>query len=143
MQRQEFRSTSPEATRAFAREFGAALEPGTVIALHGDLGAGKTCFTQGMAEGLGVTGPVQSPTYTLASEYQGRLHLVHIDLYRIHGPNDAYSVGIEDYLEPVGVTVLEWAERISPILPAHTIHIRLEHGESDDVRHIRIEGSRP
>lgn len=142
MQRETFRSTSPDATRAFARRLAASLRPGDVVALHGDLGAGKTCFTQGLAEGLGVTDFVQSPTYTLVNELPGRIPLVHIDLYRLRGPADAPSIGLEDYFDGPGVTVIEWAERVLPLLPPRTIHVHLAH-EPDGGRSIRVEGSGP
>lgn len=127
-------SRSPEETRRFAARLAESLRPGTVIALHGDLGAGKTCFTQGLAQGLGVTRDVTSPTFTLVGEHPGRLRLHHIDLYRIHSVQEALNLGIDEYLHSAGVTVIEWAERIEPILPASTIHIRLEPGEQPNER---------
>ena len=115
-----------------------SLPAGTVIALHGDLGAGKTCFVKGLARGLDVEGPVHSPTFTLINEYRGRLPLYHLDLYRLHGPEDALAIGIDQYLPGDGITAIEWADRIESILPANTIHIMLLHGDEPDHREIRI-----
>lgn len=135
----EFHTDSPAATARVAAGIAADLQPGTVIALHGDLGAGKTCFTQGLADALGIQQDIVSPTYTLVSEYHGRLKLNHIDLYRVRNPNEALNLGIEDYLFPDGVTVIEWAERIASLLPANTMHIRLEPGNRECERTIRVE----
>jgi tRNA threonylcarbamoyladenosine biosynthesis protein TsaE len=130
----------PDETRRLALDLAAGLKPGSVIALHGDLGAGKTCFTQGLAEGLGVERPVTSPTFTLVDEHPGRLKLNHIDLYRIHTVQEALNMGIDDYLHGDGVTVIEWAERIASLLPPHTLHISLKAGNEPDEREIRMEG---
>lgn len=133
-----FISTSPDETMAWAMTWVHALPAGTVIALHGDLGAGKTCFVQGLARGLDVTSPVHSPTFTLINEYRGRLPLYHLDLYRLRGPQDALDIGIDQYLPGDGITAIEWADRIESILPADTIHVMLTHGDEPDRREIRI-----
>ena len=109
-----------------------------VIALHGNLGAGKTCFTQGLAQAAGVTEPVCSPTYTLISEYQGTIPFHHIDLYRLSGPQEALDLGIDEYLETDGITVIEWAERAGELLPPFTIHVRLTRGDDEQARTIEI-----
>jgi tRNA threonylcarbamoyladenosine biosynthesis protein TsaE len=109
-----------------------------VIALHGNLGAGKTCFTQGLAQAAGVKEPVCSPTYTIISEYRGTVPFHHIDLYRLGGPEEAFDLGLNDYLEAGGITVIEWAERAAELLPPSTIHIRLERGDGEERRTIRI-----
>jgi len=109
-----------------------------VIALHGNLGAGKTCFTQGLAQAAGVREPVCSPTYTLISEYQGTVPFHHIDLYRLGGPEEAYDLGLDEYLETDGITVIEWAERAAEMLPSHTLHIRLTRGDDEHLRTIEI-----
>jgi tRNA threonylcarbamoyladenosine biosynthesis protein TsaE len=114
------------------------LEKPVVVALHGNLGAGKTCFTQGLAQAAGVKEPVCSPTYTLISEYQGTVPFHHIDLYRLGGPEEAYDLGLDEYLETAGITVIEWAERAAELLPPHTIHIRLERGGEECLRRIEI-----
>jgi tRNA threonylcarbamoyladenosine biosynthesis protein TsaE len=108
-----FISHSPAATEALGEKFGRAAERGLVLALSGDLGAGKTQFVRGLARGLGVAGRVHSPTFTLVNEYGGgRLKLFHLDLYRLETPEQILTAGIEDYLSPDGVAVVEWAERL-------------------------------
>lgn len=138
-------SHSPEETRAVAARLAPALRPGSVLALHGDLGAGKTCFIQGLAEALGVTDAVSSPTYTLISEYQGRLPFYHADLYRLDDPAEALRTGLDEYLHGHGVTAVEWAERAGGLMPPHTIHVRLSAGEfpGDRVIEITEGGDRP
>ena len=117
---------SPEETWALAAELAGELGSGTVIALHGDLGAGKTCFIQGYAAALGIDEPVTSPTYTLIGEYQGgRLPLHHIDLYRLSGPEEALGLGLEEYFDADGITAIEWAERAEGLLPPDLLHIRI------------------
>jgi tRNA threonylcarbamoyladenosine biosynthesis protein TsaE len=106
-------SHNPEETEALGEEFGRSARSGLVIALSGDLGAGKTRFVKGLARGLGVPGRVHSPTFTLVNEYAGgRLKLFHLDLYRLETSEQILSAGIEEYLKPDGVSVIEWAERI-------------------------------
>jgi tRNA threonylcarbamoyladenosine biosynthesis protein TsaE len=103
---------SPAETEALGETFGRAVQVGTVIALGGDLGAGKTEWVKGLARGLGISGRVHSPTFTLVNEYRGgRLTLFHLDLYRLETRESVRSAGIEDYLQPVGVSVIEWPER--------------------------------
>lgn len=108
----EFISRSDEETRRFAEELGKRLEAGTVILYNGDLGAGKTTFTKGIAAGLGVSEPVTSPTFALVNEYYGRLPLFHFDLYRINSFDDLYAIGFFDYLDRGGVIAAEWSENI-------------------------------
>jgi tRNA threonylcarbamoyladenosine biosynthesis protein TsaE len=131
-------SNSPEETQGMATEFFRTLELPAVVALHGNLGAGKTCFTQGLAQAAGVREPVCSPTYTLISEYQGDIPFHHIDLYRLGGPEEAYDLGFDEVLETAGLTVIEWPERAAELLPPHTVHFRLEHGETDTQRILSI-----
>jgi tRNA threonylcarbamoyladenosine biosynthesis protein TsaE len=131
-------SNSPSDTWNIASEFFQTLEKPAVIALHGNLGAGKTCFTQGLAQAAGVKEPVCSPTYTLISEYRGAVPFHHIDLYRLGGPEEAFDLGLDEYLETDGITVIEWAERAAELLPSSTIHIRLDRGEGEEQRIIRI-----
>jgi tRNA threonylcarbamoyladenosine biosynthesis protein TsaE len=108
-----FISHSPAETEALGEKIGRAAERGLVLALSGDLGAGKTQFVKGFARGLGVTARVHSPTFTLVNEYGGgRLKLFHLDLYRLETPAQIRSAGIEEFLTPDGVTVVEWAERL-------------------------------
>lgn len=106
-------SHSPAETEALGENFGRAAERGWVIALSGDLGAGKTQFVKGLARGLGISTRVHSPTFTLVAEYTGgRLTLFHLDLYRLETTEEIRGAGIEEFLEPVGVAVIEWAERL-------------------------------
>ena len=120
-------SHSAAETIAFGQRLADNLGPGDVVALHGELGAGKTCLVKGIARGLGVTQDVTSPTFTIVHEYRGgRLHLVHVDLYRLDTPQQAAAVGIEDHFYGEAVTVIEWAEKISQLLPPRTINVRLE-----------------
>ena len=125
-------------TWQIAAEFFQTLEKPAVIALHGNLGAGKTCFTQGLAQAAGVKEPVCSPTYTIISEYYGTVPFHHIDLYRLGGPEEAFDLGLDDYLETDGITVIEWAERAAEMLPPSTVHLRIDRGENDEQRIIRI-----
>ena len=109
----EFISHSPAETESLGESWGRAAQCGLVIALSGDLGAGKTQLVRGLARGLGVTTRVHSPTFTLVNEYNsGRLKLFHLDLYRLETPEQLYSAGIEEFLKPDGVAVIEWAERL-------------------------------
>ncbi|MBN1268927.1 MAG: tRNA (adenosine(37)-N6)-threonylcarbamoyltransferase complex ATPase subunit type 1 TsaE [Kiritimatiellae bacterium] len=135
-------SSSPEETHAIARDLAARLGPGAVLAFHGELGAGKTCFIQGLAEGLGVTQAVNSPTFMIVNEYRGRLPLYHIDLYRIHGEEDALNLGLDEYLHGRGVTAIEWAEKVERLLPPAAVHITLEMRTVEEERIIIIGPSR-
>jgi len=130
---------SPEETRSLASALAARLKPGDVLALHGDLGAGKTCFIQGLARALDVDQPVSSPTYTLVNEYKGTLPLYHIDLYRLRHADEALDFGLDEYLDGAGITAIEWAERAEQVLPARTIHVRLRHGRDENEREVRVE----
>lgn len=109
----EFISHSPTETETLGERWGREVKCGLVIALSGDLGAGKTQLVKGIARGLGVTARVHSPTFTLVNEYNGgRLRLFHLDLYRLETPEQIHGAGIEEFLQPDGVTVIEWAERL-------------------------------
>ncbi len=131
-------TTSPEETWALAAELADELGPGTVIALHGDLGAGKTCFIQGYAAALGIDDPITSPTYTLIGEYEGRLPLHHIDLYRLSGPEEALGLGLEEYFDANGITAIEWAERAEGLLPPNLLHIQIAVDSETGTRTFRI-----
>ena len=139
MTRQRLTTDSAEATRALGARLGQAARPGDVIALSGDLGAGKTCLVQGLAAGLGVGGPVTSPTFVLVAEYAGRLPLYHVDLYRTESLEEIRALGLEEMLHGDGVTVIEWAEKADPILPARTIHVRIE-GAGEEPREVEVAG---
>jgi tRNA threonylcarbamoyladenosine biosynthesis protein TsaE len=109
-----FISHSPAETESLGEKFGRAAQSGFVFALSGELGAGKTQFVKGLAQGLGISARVHSPTFTLVNEYAGgRLKLFHLDLYRLETPAQIFSAGIEEFLRPDGVSVIEWAERIA------------------------------
>ena len=136
-------------TRSVAgtEELGAALarklQPGDVIAYEGDLGAGKTAFTRGLARGLGIDEPVTSPTYTIVNEYpRGRLPLFHFDMYRLSGPDDLFDLGWEDYLVRGGVCAVEWSENVREALE-DPITVRIETDPAEeDLRKITISGGR-
>lgn len=130
-------TASPEETRRAGERLGARLQPGDVVALIGELGAGKTCFIQGLAHGLGVTGDVTSPTFVLVNEYRGRLPIHHLDAYRTGSLTELADLGIEEMLHGDGVTVIEWADKLLPLLPARTITVRLS-GLGDEPRRIAI-----
>ena len=134
-------SHSVAETHALAARWARRACPGDVLALHGDLGSGKTCFAQGFARALGVTSAVTSPTFALIQEYRsGRLPLYHVDLYRLAGPRETLGLGLEEYLDGDGVTLIEWAERAGPLLPARTVHLHFEAGSAPEERRIRVEG---
>ena len=119
-------SQSIEDTLTFGERLAREVQRGDVIALIGDLGAGKTALVKGLARGLGVTQAVTSPTFTLVHEYSGgRLPLFHVDLYRLDNLEQALAIGIEDYLNGAGVTAIEWAEKIESLLPPRTTRVRI------------------
>ena len=110
-----------------------------VYALHGDLGAGKTALTAGIAAALDINQPIKSPTFTIINEYAGGgLPLYHIDLYRLNSPDEALMLGLEDYLESNGVTVVEWPERATELFPKNTVHITLTPLDDPKHREIRL-----
>ena len=129
----------PEETEALGEKLAQRLRPGDVIAFYGDLGAGKTAFTRGLARGLGVTEPVTSPTYTIVNEYlSGRLPLFHFDMYRLGSAEELFDIGWEDYLERGGVCAVEWSENVEESLAgAITVTIRRL---DDSQREIILEG---
>lgn len=120
-------SFSPEITEQTGYEIGQKIKAGAVICLNGDLGVGKTVFTQGFARGLGIDEPVNSPTFTIIQEYEeGRLPLYHFDVYRITGPWDMDDLGYEDYFYGQGVCLIEWGSLIEELLPEDTIYVTIE-----------------
>ena len=123
---EEYITHSPDETEAVGEKLSKTLIGGEVIAFKGGLGAGKTCFTRGLARGLGFTGTVTSPTFALINEYLGgRLPLYHFDMYRVSGWEDLYSTGFFDYIESGGVIAAEWSENIEAALPEDTIFIEI------------------
>ena len=123
-------SHSPAETIALARTLAATLRRGAVLALSGDLGAGKTHFVKGLAAGLGTAASVTSPTFTLLHEYPGgRLPLYHFDFYRLDTADEALRIGLDEYLDGDGACVIEWAEKFPALLPPHTRWLRFSHRE--------------
>ena len=134
-----FITNSPEETERVGAALGAVLMPGTVLAYEGDLGAGKTAFTRGLARGLGAEDMVTSPTYTIVNEYlSGRMPLFHFDMYRLASSDDLWDIGWEDYLERGGVCAVEWSENVADALE-DAITVRIEK-LGEDTRSIIIEG---
>ena len=131
-----FEVNSVEETWALARKLAAELKPGDVVCLEGDLGAGKTTFTQGLAAALGVTGRVTSPTFCLVQEHRGRTLLVHMDLYRLHGEDDVLAIGWEDYLAEGAILVVEWPECAGSLIPPNARHVVFTHLEGDERRRL-------
>ena len=135
----EFITRSPEQTERIGTALGKILPPGTVLAYEGDLGAGKTAFTRGLAKGLGATDMVTSPTYTIVNEYlSGRLPLFHFDMYRLASADDLWDIGWEDYLDRGGICAVEWSENVREAMEG-AIRVCIEKlGEEE--RRITIEG---
>ena len=125
------------------RALGRGARPGTVIALTGPLGAGKTQLAKGLAEGLGVTSVVNSPTFILMNEHAGRLRLYHIDAYRLDDPEEAPAAGLLDERQVDGVTVIEWADRLAGWLPPERIEIEIMPGAADTERVLRWRARGP
>ena len=135
----EFITNTPEETEALGARLGECLPAGTVLAFLGDLGAGKTAFTRGLARGLGYAEPVTSPTYTIVNEYLGgRLPLFHFDMYRLSSSDDLWDIGWEDYLERGGICAVEWSENVADAME-NAIRVRIEKC-GEDTRRITIEG---
>ena len=134
-----FYSNSPQQTEEVGEKLAKALKPGAVIAYKGDLGAGKTAFTRGLARGLGYTEPVTSPTYTIVNEYLGgRLPLFHFDMYRLASSDDLWDIGWEDYLERGGVCAVEWSENVDDAME-NAVYVTI-HKTGEESRRIEIEG---
>ncbi len=133
-------SNSPEETEELGERLAKKLSGGEVVAFKGGLGMGKTCFTRGLAKGLGFNGEVTSPTFALINEYiGGRLPLYHFDMYRISGWEDLYSTGFFEYLEEGGVIAAEWSENIENALPQSTVTVSFVRID-DNTREIEISG---
>ena len=136
-----YRSNSPGETEALGAALAKLLWPGAVVAFTGDLGAGKTAFVRGMAQGLGVAGRVTSPTFTIVNEYEGgRLPLFHFDLYRLASSDELFEIGWEDYLRRGGVCAVEWSENAAGALERDTVRVDLRRGAEDGQRVITIQG---
>ena len=134
-----FTTNSPAETEAIGFALGKILQPGTILAYKGGLGAGKTAFTRGLAKGLGCTDMVTSPTYTIVNEYlSGRLPLFHFDMYRLASADDLWDIGWEDYLDRNGICAVEWSENVEEALEG-AVSVTIEK-LGEDSRRITIEG---
>ena len=133
---------SVEETWQAAAEVARLLKPGTVVALHGDLGAGKTTFAQGIGFALGLHRPVTSPTFTVCTEYDTpAFKLVHMDLYRLTGPDDLLAIGYPEYLETGAVVVVEWPERAGDLIPPDALHVTFSLTDEPEKRVIEVSGA--
>ena len=121
-----------EETEACGEALAASLHPGDVVALYGDLGAGKTAFVRGLARGLGITESVSSPTFTIVNEYPGKIPLFHFDMYRLRDEQELFDIGWEDYLDRGGICALEWSERVERAIGPEAIRVTLR--RLDDTR---------
>ena len=131
-------TTSADQTRALGAALGRVLRPGDVVVLSGDLGAGKTTFAQGVAAALGVDGPVTSPTFTIVHEYDARIPLAHVDVYRLDSLGELHDLGFEEIVDDVRVTLVEWGDMVAPALPSERLTVRLELAVGDDERFITL-----
>ncbi len=135
-----FRTESPEETQALGEKLGKTLKTGDIIALIGDLGTGKTCLTQGIARGVGIAPNevVSSPSYILINEYNGKIPIYHIDLYRLETATEIAELGLGEYVESDGICIIEWAERMADRLPDTCIKIHIT-WEDENTRSIKIQ----
>ena len=133
----EILAESPEATERAGVELAARLRPGDVVGLSGALGAGKTCFIRGLCRGLGVTQTVSSPTFVLVNQYAGRAPVYHVDAYRTESLTELIDLGFDELVSGEGVTIVEWAEKLTPLLPPDTIRVHIE-GLGDEPRRISV-----
>ena len=140
----EHYSKSPQETEALGQALVQKLAPGAVVAFSGDLGAGKTAFVRGMAQGLGITQRVTSPTFTIVNEYEGgRLPLFHFDMYRLHSAEELFDIGWEDFLSRGGICAVEWSENIQEALEPGTVYVDIRRGQGEQERIISIKGMEP
>ncbi len=138
----EYRTHSESETEAVGEALATTLSPGTVIAFTGDLGAGKTAFTRGLARGLGIGERVTSPTFTIVNEYEGgRLPLFHFDMYRLESSEELFDIGWEDYLRRGGVCAVEWSEKVADALVG-ALRVDIRRGEGERGRVITVTGGR-
>ncbi|MFC5987631.1 tRNA (adenosine(37)-N6)-threonylcarbamoyltransferase complex ATPase subunit type 1 TsaE [Marinicrinis lubricantis] len=138
MSRYEFMARNQDDTEHLARALAERLPSGSVVALDGDLGAGKTTFSKAFGKAMGVEGIINSPTFTIIKEYEGRTRpFFHMDVYRI-SPAEAEDLGLDEYFYGEGITLVEWAKLIEELLPEERLHITIEHGEGDQ-RQFRME----
>lgn len=136
-----YKTQSPSQTFQLGYALGRVLKAGDVVCLAGDLGAGKTLFTQGIAAGLGITAKVTSPTFAIIQVYEGPIFLFHIDLYRLDHPDDLIDIGFEEYMHPKGITIIEWPDKFSEFLPEQRLWLDFKRGEKDSERRITVQAS--
>jgi tRNA threonylcarbamoyladenosine biosynthesis protein TsaE len=134
---------SEDETLALAGAVGELLRAGDVVSVVGDLGAGKTVFARGVAGALGVSQPVVSPSFTIVREYDGRVPLVHVDVYRIGTIQELHDLGFEEVVRDDAITLVEWGDVIDPLLPRERLDVRLVAGDADDERLVELEGRGP
>jgi len=132
------RTTSPDATRALAAALAELARPCDLLLLVGDLGAGKTAFSQGFGHGLGVEDRITSPTFALVQSYRGRLDLYHLDVYRLEQVNEALDLGLSEMLDDDAVTLIEWGDTITRALPRDYLEVRITFGDGDEDRVIEL-----
>ena len=132
-------SRSDKDTYELGKEMAKKAHSGDIILLYGDLGVGKTVFAKGFAEGLGITEPVTSPTFTIVHEYEGSKKMYHFDLYRIGDPDELYDIGYEEYFYSDGVSLVEWPERLEYLMPENAISVTVEKDLSEDPNFRRIK----
>ncbi|MEW6152837.1 MAG: tRNA (adenosine(37)-N6)-threonylcarbamoyltransferase complex ATPase subunit type 1 TsaE [Actinomycetota bacterium] len=137
------RTKSVDDTRALAADLAALARAGDLIVLEGGLGTGKTAFAQGFARGLGVEGPVTSPTFVLVRSYEGRLPMVHLDVYRLDRMQELVDLGISELLDEDAVTLVEWGDVVTPALPPDFLRVRIGPGEGDDERELSLAAVGP
>ena len=138
----EYITNSPEETEELGRRLAAVLTPGSVVAYTGDLGAGKTASTRGLARGLGIEGGVTSPTFTIVNEYEGgRMPLFHFDMYRLGGEEELFDIGWDDYLARGGVCAVEWSENVAGALEGDAVRVDIRRGAHDQQRIISVENA--
>lgn len=140
----QYISHSVSDTEAFGCRLAQQLQPNTVVACRGGLGMGKTALTRGIARGLGYTGRVTSPTFTIVNEYLGKTPLFHFDMYRLDDSDALFDIGWEDYLDRGGVCAVEWSENVADAMPAGTVYVTIERSaEGENARVITVTGGKP
>jgi tRNA threonylcarbamoyladenosine biosynthesis protein TsaE len=132
------RTTSADDTRALGAAVAELVRPGDLLLLAGDLGAGKTAFVQGFGRGLGVHELVTSPTFTIMRDYDARIPMHHVDVYRLDQLQEVHELGMSEFLDDGAVTLIEWGDVVVPILPADFLEVRLTFGNADDERHLAL-----
>jgi tRNA threonylcarbamoyladenosine biosynthesis protein TsaE len=134
---------SADETLQLAAEIGALLRPGDIVVLAGDLGTGKTTFARGLARAVGVTEPVVSPTFTIVREYEGRMPLIHVDVYRLDNLQELHDLGFEELLDDRAVTLVEWGDVVATMLPPQRLEITIEPGVAEDDRTVTVRARGP